>query len=712
MSQSLRLENGIELANTFLNDLQFRRSKYYYFLGGVEPWNGIAGETSGDIAPSTPLEQSQLVNNKYRSEIAFVKLISPGETSLTCRRIDWETGTVYDHWDHTVPMIDKNFYVMTDDFNVYKCLDNDSGAPSTVKPSGTSIYPVATSDGYLWKYMYNVPAFKRTRFMSVGYMPVQRATSDSFYNNGKVEQVVVTSEGSGYTDQLLTQIGVATNTTVGTGAVGTVVVDGGGVGIGAITGVNVGAGTGTGYTKGVRVVFHPGTSPGTGASATAIVVGGVITGVTMISGGVGYDPAKTTVTFEVGGAQLLPLMSRTTGGIVGVKILDAGTGYNTSPALSVTSYNSTGQGAYGNATAILQCVVYNGSIQHVNIIDPGKNYPVDNATTIVVQGDGTGSSLTVGSTAKFSPVIYDGRIIEVIVEDPGIGYTEIKLTIQSATGVGGEVQGVITQSDYISNQMIVEQTSVKGAIYKVQVVNTGANYTMYTTCTITGNGTGATATPIIQAGKIVGVRMTDYGSNYTFANITFNDPGRPIIPNADKASAYAILPPNVGHGANAPLELYGNTVSINSPLRGELEVEGVVQEYRNFGIIKNPNNLLTGSRYSSLSSLLVYKMRVNTISGMIHDDILSSDSNNRYRILEFATSSIGPIVYLIPLDHDNVIPTGSLVSQTTQLAYNATSSIQSIDFDKYSGTLLYISTENPFDFSEDQSITIKTFIKF
>lgn len=58
------------------------------------------------------------------------------------------------------------FYVVTDDFNVYKCLDNNNGALSTVKPTGTPVEAIKTSDGYVWKFLYNVPVALRNKFLS------------------------------------------------------------------------------------------------------------------------------------------------------------------------------------------------------------------------------------------------------------------------------------------------------------------------------------------------------------------------------------------------------------------------------------------------------------------------------------------------------------------------------------------------------------------
>jgi len=38
--------------------------------------------------------------------------------------------------------------------NIYKCMWNNSGAASTVEPTGTSTSEITTGDSYVWKYMF------------------------------------------------------------------------------------------------------------------------------------------------------------------------------------------------------------------------------------------------------------------------------------------------------------------------------------------------------------------------------------------------------------------------------------------------------------------------------------------------------------------------------------------------------------------------------
>ena len=139
------------------------------------------------------------------------KRVSDVEVNQIIRRNEWRTDTVYDEF---VDVDDPGDYVGHERF-VFKCLDNAGGAPSTVAPTPPQVpwLPVRTSDGYLWKYMYEIEA--TNRFLvedpfdpEVGWYPVrtvdndveetdQRIIQDNAVN-GAVEAIVVTDSSSDY----------------------------------------------------------------------------------------------------------------------------------------------------------------------------------------------------------------------------------------------------------------------------------------------------------------------------------------------------------------------------------------------------------------------------------------------------------------------------------------------------------------------------------
>lgn len=94
---------------------------------------------------------------------------------------------------------DARFYVVTEDYNVYKCLDNGAGSISTQKPTSTSLQPIKTSDNYVWKYMYSIPINLRNKFLTDTHMPVVSALTNQFYSNGSLENIFIANKGAGYT---------------------------------------------------------------------------------------------------------------------------------------------------------------------------------------------------------------------------------------------------------------------------------------------------------------------------------------------------------------------------------------------------------------------------------------------------------------------------------------------------------------------------------
>ena len=80
------------------------------------------------------------------------KKVTSSDTSFVIPRRNWTTGTVYDYYRHdygrritggtttqtansgATNLFDATFYVMSSVYNVYKCLDNNGNATSTVEP--------------------------------------------------------------------------------------------------------------------------------------------------------------------------------------------------------------------------------------------------------------------------------------------------------------------------------------------------------------------------------------------------------------------------------------------------------------------------------------------------------------------------------------------------------------------------------------------------
>lgn len=180
------------------------------------------GKTAGwanDASPATP-EDTINEHNSVWNSMHFLKRITGNDMSLVCRRVNWESNTVYDAYTHDADLSGLNYYVLTSNFNVYKCLENNQGNPSTIEPTYTSVSTTnRTADGYLWKYMFTLTRAQRLRFLTNDWMPVRELTHDdgspqygvqTSAIDGTIEAIKVLTTGNGYS-----RPGITTTVTIG-----------------------------------------------------------------------------------------------------------------------------------------------------------------------------------------------------------------------------------------------------------------------------------------------------------------------------------------------------------------------------------------------------------------------------------------------------------------------------------------------------------------
>lgn len=165
----------------------------YMFLAKAAPWN-----TDFEIPPE-PEDNSQ---NYFRvwDEMLAMKRIDSVDMSYVVRRINWAKGKIYAEYDNLDDnLFTKDFFVLTSEFNVYKCIDNNNGSESTVEPTGTSINMFNTSDGYRWKYLYTLDIIDRLKFLTPNWMPVKKNSEVSAAaKDGAIEHVKIFNGGANY----------------------------------------------------------------------------------------------------------------------------------------------------------------------------------------------------------------------------------------------------------------------------------------------------------------------------------------------------------------------------------------------------------------------------------------------------------------------------------------------------------------------------------
>jgi hypothetical protein len=235
-------------------------SSIYCFLAKVDPW-------TDENDPPAPTQDQRYLKRTFKN-MFVAKQITSNNISPVIQRINWETGTIYDFYRDSVDMfrlnddgtLYYNFYVKNSYDQVFKCLWNNQ-ASSTVEPYfepgsyGTNnIFQGA--DNYKWKYMYTIDTGTKQAFMDTNWMPVP--------------------VGANTTNPLISSAGC-----------------------GDIEVINVVNG-GTGYDEANAVVTVVITGDGTGAAATANVMGGSISDVIVTNSGTNYSYANVTISSTLG----------------------------------------------------------------------------------------------------------------------------------------------------------------------------------------------------------------------------------------------------------------------------------------------------------------------------------------------------------------------------------------------------------------------------
>ena len=156
-----------QIARNTLTVFSDAAESLYLFYGKSLEWDTY------DTPPE--LLQSTFNENKIKSNILALKKISARDITLAVPRVEWSSGTVYDYYTDQESMVGKNFYMITDENHVYKCLENNNDDPygSSEKPTHTDpSNPPIEEDGYVWQYMFTVSEPIQRKFNNPNYIPI------------------------------------------------------------------------------------------------------------------------------------------------------------------------------------------------------------------------------------------------------------------------------------------------------------------------------------------------------------------------------------------------------------------------------------------------------------------------------------------------------------------------------------------------------------
>ena len=195
---------------------------HYLFIGKSTPWVLPPGETTINPELSPPLPKDSLENERrIWDEMLGLKKISELDASLVIPRHNWNSAgtTVYTQFDDTkaLHLEEAPFYVLTDQYDLFICIDNNNNSESTTKPvrlsSPTTLiqHDRIGDDGYVWKYITTIQSDDAVKFLTDSWIPIRTLRQEPLSENdqwsvqeaavsGELLSCVVENQGIDYTN--------------------------------------------------------------------------------------------------------------------------------------------------------------------------------------------------------------------------------------------------------------------------------------------------------------------------------------------------------------------------------------------------------------------------------------------------------------------------------------------------------------------------------
>lgn len=191
------------IIDDIISGISANTTTYYAFGANPIEYVGIAPEVTTDDYSAYFTNNWKMIFGKKLANTNFIPVVEKNF---------WANGSSYSRYDNTsnTLYVDNNYYATSEAqvvggfYHIYKCIDNNGGASSTVDPgtigTPTQVTTFETSDGYKWRYIASVSSSLYDRFSSTNYIPVYPdpniVSTANIYSG--VEVVVIANAGSGY----------------------------------------------------------------------------------------------------------------------------------------------------------------------------------------------------------------------------------------------------------------------------------------------------------------------------------------------------------------------------------------------------------------------------------------------------------------------------------------------------------------------------------
>lgn len=200
MTKKITKNFAVHNSKQFIESIDEQANSLYYVFGGRHiNW-------TSDVSPPTPSDSLEDTYYQLYRDMMFGKKVQPSDMKHMIDNNQWTSGTVYNKFDNAATSLSNYFVVAQNgaNYDVFKCLDNNKGGQSTVKPTFYSgmeddAQYKTTADGYQWKFMFQIPESIYNKFSTTSKVPVvPNANVTGNATPGAIDVITVNNGGSRY----------------------------------------------------------------------------------------------------------------------------------------------------------------------------------------------------------------------------------------------------------------------------------------------------------------------------------------------------------------------------------------------------------------------------------------------------------------------------------------------------------------------------------
>ena len=379
-----------------------------------------------------------------------------------------------------------------------------------------------------------------------------------------------------------------------------------------------------------------------------------------------------------------------------------------------------------------------------------------------ITGGTTAQTSTSGASTLFDATFYvltsANRVYKVLDNNGGAAVSDEPIStsntvISTSDNYKYKYMYTLTaaqQSSFLSTDFMAVSTdsTVSGAaidgeinIVKIKTAGTGGTDGTHTGIPIRGDGTVAGAVSVtIASGAVTAVSVTTEGQGYTYGYITLADINANGGGSLTGTELDVIIPPQGGHGFDAPKELGGFFLMLNQSLEGtETANSGdytASNDFRKIILIRDPKSSGSAATATTLRGTKAIKIASSPTPGTFTADekITQATTGAVGKVVEW--DSANNILYYIQTGFTdagvdangdksafsgaNVI-TGATSSATATPDSSSSATVNNVVFvsgyssaelDENSGDVIYIENRAPIVRAADQTENIKLIIEF